>query len=104
MFSIKQDLAIKRNWLKLRITGSFIDNNCTTLQEKTIINEINLLRKVLIDSFDENSRNLGLKVPVHRCWFSPCKCKAKYRVGNTDLYLCKKHSDAEQDLIKLYGN
>ena len=68
------------------------------------INEINLLRKVLIDSFDENSRNLGLKVPEHRCWFSPCKCKAKYRVGNTNLYLCKKHSDAEQDLIELYGN
>lgn len=31
MSSIKQDLAIKRNWLKLRVSGSFIDNRCTTL-------------------------------------------------------------------------
>ena len=104
MPSIKQDLAIKRNWLKLRVMGSFIDNNCTTLQEKTIINEINLLRKVLIDSFDENSRNLGLNVPEHRCYFGSCRCKAKYRVGNTNLYLCKKHLYHERNLIELYGN
>ena len=87
----KQVLAQKRNWLKYRLMGTYIHITGTeflTEEERININAINNLRTQLIASFDKCSKELGLKVPEHRCW---CGKEGKYNSTILGKYVCKKH-------------
>lgn len=57
-----QELAHKRNWQKAILTGLTIDVSPLTAEEKTIVSQIFFLRKILLENWDDNSKQLGLKV------------------------------------------
>lgn len=59
----KQKLAKERNWTKLRLLGAWnnINKSVLTEREKNIVNSINLSLQILINEWDENSIELGLK-------------------------------------------
>lgn len=96
----KQILCRARNWLKFKIMGMHIGQytygNYLLQEEKDIINQIFNLRQQLVDNFDKNSKQLGLKVPEYRCWCGkegkyPVTCEILKSQGVT--YTCKKHRD-----------
>lgn len=64
MAQTKVQVARKRNWLKARIMGSYwyADNETVTQKEKLILREIESLRKLLIENWDNSSRELGMFV------------------------------------------
>lgn len=91
MSTNKQALAQKRNWLKYRLMGTYIHITSTeflTEEERISINAINNLRTQLIANFDKCSKELGLKVPEHKCW---CGREGKYNSTINGEYVCKKH-------------
>ena len=91
----KQQLAKVRNWLKFQLLGKQIhtDSKYLTKLEKARIDKINYLIQTTVNNFDRNSSKLGLNVPEHRCYFSPCRNKTKYigELYGKDVYFCKKH-------------
>jgi len=88
----KLQLAQKRNYFKFVLVGLFkpIDNDVLTeweLEEwATILN----IRDELLEKFDENSRELGLKVPEHRCWCGK-EAKSIWLRGDKEIWVCNKH-------------
>lgn len=68
----------------IHITG----RESLTEEESISINAINNLRRELIANFDKCSKELGLKVPEHRCW---CGKEGKYNSTILGKYVCKKH-------------
>jgi hypothetical protein len=86
----KQQLAQKRNYFKYVLTGMLkpVDINCLGPAELSAWNEIQLIKKHVLDQFDWNSKQLGLKVPEHRCW---CGKEGKYNSAKAGKYVCKKH-------------
>lgn len=86
----KQNLQKNRAWFKFVISGlpRPIDMNSLTDWEKETWNQIKALSKLLIDEFDNNSKELGLKVPEHKCW---CGREGKYNSTINGEYVCKKH-------------
>lgn len=87
-----QYLARRRNWLKYRLLGTYIQASTEyiTLEESININAVNNLREQLVVNFDKNSKELGLKIPKYRCW---CGKEGKYIPEyNCDVEkVCKKH-------------
>lgn len=88
----KQQLAQRRNWFKYIVSGLFkpVDLEALTADEKMMWKEILTLRSELLNTFDYNSRLLGLKTPKH-CW-----CDKIARYLNTPGYnSCKNHIGEE---------
>ena len=93
MATSKQSLAQKGNWLKYRLMGSYIsipEATFLTEEERISVNAINNLRAQLIAHFDNCSKELGLKVPDHKCW---CGREGKYNSTINGKYVCKKHQE-----------
>ena len=86
----KQQLAQKRNYFKYILTGLIkpVDASCLGPAELSAWNEIQLIRRGILDQFDWNSKQLGLKVPEHKCW---CGKEGKYNSIEAGKYVCKKH-------------
>jgi len=91
----KQKLAQNRNYFKYILSGIQKPINFDALTEfeteewATILN----IKDELLDKFDNNSKILGLNVPEHRCYFSPCRNKVKYsgELYGEKVWFCKKH-------------
>ena len=64
----------KRAWIKYKMMGFYPLSGFTnhigiiTESEKEIFNQLDSLRKSLLTSFDDRSRELGFNVAEHRCW------------------------------------
>lgn len=73
----KQELAQKINYFKFTLLGlpKPISIESLTNEETAKWLVIKETAKSLVDSFDSNSKLLGLKVPEHRCW---CGKEGKY--------------------------
>ena len=94
----------KRAWIKYKMMGFYPLSGSTnyigviTESEKEILNQIDSLRKLLLTSFDDRSRELGFNVAEHRCW---CGRVAKYKANYETLHedgkglVCKKHIERE---------
>lgn len=68
--SEKLSRARKRNWLKARIVGGYIQSSDeVTTEEKIILREIERLRQTLIERWDENSTKLGMFVAPRKYKF-----------------------------------
>ena len=71
----------KRAWIKYKMMGFYPLLRFTnyigiiTESEKEILNQIDSLRKSLLTSFDDRSRELGFNVAEHRCWCGIIKNK-----------------------------
>jgi hypothetical protein len=95
--TIKQKLASNRNWFKFILMGLIkpLQTYCLTDEERIKWNQIIQLKNELLESFDSNSINKGLKV-TDKCW---CGREGKY--PNPCPYeipvklVCKKHSTPE---------
>lgn len=91
----KQQLARQRNWFKFRLVGCYIpiNNEFVTEEERITINAINNLRTQLITNFDKCSKELGLRVPEHKCW---CGKEAKIQIKDYNdilIWVCNKHKE-----------
>ena len=94
----------KRAWVKYKMTGFYPLSGLTnyvgiiTESEKEILNQIDSLRKSLLTSFDDRSRELGFNVAEHRCWCGKVAIhKPDYEVyhENGNGLVCKKHIKKE---------
>lgn len=95
----KQKLQKGRAYFKYVLVGINKPIDLTTLSEyeqeewATILN----IKDNLLDTFDKESRLLGLNVPEHKCW---CGKPAKYLVKgeegtteNPEIWYCKRHKN-----------
>lgn len=59
----KRELAQKRNWLKFQLAGSIypVDKRIFTLEELKLYEDMMSIRLSILNNFNKNSRNLGLK-------------------------------------------
>ena len=100
----KQELARNRNWLKFQLAGKAIrySEKYVTPAELEVIEEVNQRINLLIKHFNNQSRNLGLNGPEHKCHINPCKRKAKHieTVYGKEIYFCKKHFN---EYLEAYG-
>lgn len=90
----KLKLAQKRNYFKFIISGMLkpIDLDCLTKGELEMWNNISSQVNLLKQGFDNNSRQLGLNVPEHRCWCGkPAKLQVDYYGNGYLVWLCNKH-------------
>ena len=93
----------KRAWIKYKMMG-FSSLSVTgytgiiTESEEEILNQLDSLRKSLLTSFDDRSRELGFNVAEHRCWCGKVAIhKPDYEVyhENGNGLVCKKHIKKE---------
>ena len=88
----KQRLQRDRAYFKFVLTGLSkpIQTRSLTEEETISWNTILNLRSELIAAHDRNSRQLGLKVPEHRCW---CGKEAKTQIEEfrASSWVCNKH-------------
>ena len=91
----KQQLAQKRNYFKYVLTGLVkpIDYNCLTEEEKISWNAIINLKTSLLSNFDNISRQLGLKVTEHRCWWCGKPAKLQVYYDKEFIWVCNKHKE-----------
>lgn len=93
--SKKQELARARNFMRFRLTGFVLGVNPghVTWEESQLIHDFERARMDLLDNFNKNSRELGLKVPEHRCYYYSCRNKAKFEgeLHGEEFHFCKKH-------------
>ncbi len=93
----KLQLAQKRNYFKYVLTGipKPIDLNVLSEYEQeqwaTILN----IKDNLLASFDQISKEKGLRIPEHKCW---CGKEAKYTLDSvvrdeSATWVCKKHKE-----------
>lgn len=92
----KQKLQKDRAYFKYVLTGIPKPVGLNSLseyeQEKwaTILN----IRDNLINTFDKESRLLGLNVPEHRCWCKkPAKMQVDYYNNGELVWVCNKHRE-----------
>lgn len=94
----------KRAWIKYKMMGFYPLSGFTnhigiiTESEKEILNQLDSLRKSLLTSFDDRSRELGFNVAEHRCWCGKVAIhKPDYEVyhENGNGLVCKKHIKKE---------
>ena len=85
----KQKLQKGRAFFKFVLTGldKHIDISSLSEYEQEEWSTILNIKDNLLDTFDKESRLLGLNVPEHRCW---CGKEAKFFIGN-NRWSCKKH-------------
>ena len=97
----KQELTRIRNPIKWRLSGYTFPNNkeVLTQEEILIISEMRLLHKRLMNNWDENSKELGLKVPEHKCYMHNCRNKVIAVDERFNFYTCKKHKDNDENWI-----
>ncbi len=59
----KQELAQKRNWLKFQLAGSTypVDKRIFTPEELKLYEDMMSIRLSILNNFNKNSRDLGLK-------------------------------------------
>lgn len=67
----KQKTASQRNWLKARLLGdsSFYRStnpNAVTEDEQLVLDQINMLRHTILESWEVNSRQLGMKTNIRK--------------------------------------
>lgn len=95
MTTDKQKLARNRNYFKFVLTGIYkpIKLESLTEWEKITWNQILELRDKLIQEFDTNSRDLGLNIPEHRCFYCYREAKRTYydKFHGKDVPICNKH-------------
>lgn len=86
-----QKLQKSRAFFKYVITGLFkpVNTNYLTEYEVSLWNEILEIRKKLILIHNGNSRELGLDVPVNRCYVEKCRKEGTHltEIGK----FCSKH-------------
>lgn len=91
----KQRLAKERNWTKLRLLGAWnnINKSVLTEREKNIVNSINLSLQILINEWDENSIELGLKPkPTYKVSYNGMEFLTK---NKKEVNLYKEESNAK---------
>lgn len=86
-----QKLQKARAYFKFVITGMFkpVQTSYLTAEENEILEEIGNLIKKLIVMHDNNSRTLGLKVPLEKCHISNCRKEATHKLDIGRF--CEKH-------------
>lgn len=95
MSTPKQKLAQQRNYFKFVLTGMFkpIKLESLTEWEKLTWQQILELKNKLIEEFDTNSKDLGLNIPEHRCFYCHREAKRTYYddFHKKDVPICNKH-------------
>jgi hypothetical protein len=95
----KQKLQKDRAYFKYVLSGipKPIKEESLTQEEQILWQSLLLKRNSLLTNFENNSRELGLRVPEHRCW---CGKAAKIEVLGVDYYengskdwVCNKHKN-----------
>lgn len=90
-----QQIQRDRAYFKFFLTGlpKPINTKSLTGPEQFGLRQILNQRDALLKEFDKNSKELGLRVPEHRCYNDGCRNKPINEVsynGET-VWFCKKH-------------
>ena len=92
----KQKQWKQRSWFKFRLCGFKLFTTdlqqFLTSEEKILVQNILIIRDILLENFDKNSRLLGFNVLQHKCDFCERPAKKEVILLNTGITkkLCNK--------------